>query len=58
LGGTAHFIKEKAEALLVGSKEIGLEAYADKTKCMVMSREQTAGRSRNIKIDYRSFETV
>ena len=42
LGGNVHTIKEKAEALLVVSKEIGLEVKADKTKYMVMSRDQTA----------------
>jgi hypothetical protein len=32
LGGNLHNIKENAEALLVASKETGLEVYADKTK--------------------------
>jgi hypothetical protein len=41
LGGSLRTIKENAEALLVATKEIGLEVNADKTKCMVMS--QTAG---------------
>jgi len=36
LGGSIHTIKENAEALVVASKEIGLEANADKTKYMVM----------------------
>jgi len=40
------------------SKESGLEVNADKTKYMVMSRDQNAGRSHNMKIDYRSFEMV
>jgi hypothetical protein len=31
---------------------------ADKTKYMVMSRDQTAGRSHDIKIDNSSFERV
>jgi len=42
----------------MSSKESGLEVNADKTKYMVMSRKQTAGRSHNMKIDYRSFEMV
>ena len=32
-------------ALVVATKEIGLEVNADKTKYMVMFREQTAGLS-------------
>jgi hypothetical protein len=43
LGGSVHTVKENAEALLVASKEIGLEVNADKTKCMFMSRDQNAG---------------
>jgi len=40
------------------SKETGLEVNADKAKCPFMSRDQNAGRSRNIKMDKSSFETV
>ena len=46
------------KALAVASKDFGMEVNADKTKCMVMSRDQNAGRSHNIKIDNRSFESV
>ena len=42
LGGSVDTIK-KTEALVVTSKEIGLEVNADKTKYMVMSRDQNAG---------------
>ena len=42
----------------MASKEIGLEVDADKTKYMVMCRDQNAGRSRNIKIGNSSFERV
>ena len=45
LGGSIHTVRENAEALVVASKEIGVEVNADKTKYMVMSREQTAGLS-------------
>jgi len=31
LGGSVHTVKENAEALVVASKEIGLEVNADKT---------------------------
>ena len=40
LGGSAHTVKENAEALLVATKEIGLEINADKTKYMVVSRDR------------------
>jgi hypothetical protein len=39
-------------------KETGLEVNADKTKYVVMSRDQNAGRTHNIKSDNRSFERV
>ena len=42
----------------MASKEIGLEVNADKTNYMVMSRDQNAGRSHNMRIDNRSFERV
>jgi len=42
----------------MASKESGLEVNADKTKNMVVSRDQNAGRSHNIKTDYRSIEMV
>jgi hypothetical protein len=37
LEGSVHTTKENAEALVVASKESGLEVNADKTKYMVMS---------------------
>jgi hypothetical protein len=42
----------------VAYKEIGLEVNADKYKYMVMSRDQTAGRSHSMKIGNSSFEMV
>ena len=44
--------------MLVNSKEIGLEVNADKTKYMIMSRDQYEGRSQNIRTDNNSFESV
>ena len=58
LGGSIHTIKENAEALVVVNKETGTEVNADKTKYVVMSRDQNAGRSHSIKIDNSSFERV
>ena len=42
-------MKENTEALVVAGKEIGLEVNSDKTKYMVMSWDQNAGRSHSIK---------
>ena len=46
------------EALVFASKNTDLELNADKTKYMVMSQDQHAGQSHNIKIDNSSFERV
>jgi hypothetical protein len=40
----------------VARKEIGLEVNAEKTKYMVMSRDQNAGRNYSMKNDNKSFE--
>jgi hypothetical protein len=56
LGGNMHTIKKKAEALVVGSKEIRLEVNAENSKCMVMSRDQHAGQNHDMKISNKSFE--
>jgi hypothetical protein len=45
-------------ALVVATKEIGIGVIADKTKYMVMSRDQTAGRSHGVKTDNSSNERV
>jgi len=58
LGGSVRTMKENAEALLVASKENGLEVNAGKTKYMVMSRDQNTGRSHSMKTDNSSFEMV
>jgi hypothetical protein len=49
-GGSLHTIKKKREVLVVARKENGLEVNADKSKYMVMSRDQNARRSQSIKI--------
>jgi hypothetical protein len=41
VGGSIHTIRKNTEALLIASKEIGLEVNTEKTKYMVMSRDQT-----------------
>jgi len=55
LGGCIQTINENADALVLASKEIGLEVDADKTKYMVMFRDQNTGRSQSMKIDNSSF---
>jgi hypothetical protein len=42
LGRSVHTVKEHAEALVAARKEIGLKVNADRTKYMVMSRDQNA----------------
>jgi len=56
LGGSEYSIEKNRGALVVGSNDTGLEVNADKTKFLIMSRDQNAGRSHNIKIDNSSFE--
>jgi len=58
LGGNIHTLKENAEALEAANRETGLEVSADKTKCMVMSREKNAGRIHSVRIDNNTFERV
>jgi len=58
LGGSIHTPKENAEALVAATREIELEVSADKTKYMVMSRDQNAGRIHSVWIDNSTFKRV
>ena len=58
LWGGIHTLQENAEALVAATREIGLEVSADKTKYMVMSRDQNAGRIQSVRIDNSTFERV
>ena len=58
LGGGIHTLKENAEALVAATRESGLEVSADKTKYMVMSRDQNAGQNHGVRIDSNTFEKV
>jgi len=58
LGGSIHTLKENAEALVASTREIGMEVSADKTKYMVMSRDQNAGRIHSVRINNSTFERV
>jgi len=51
-------LKENAEALVAATREIGLEVSADKTKYMVMSRDQNVGGIHSVRIDNSTFERV
>ncbi|KAJ4429396.1 hypothetical protein ANN_21553 [Periplaneta americana] len=58
LGENPQTIRENAGILLEASKEIGLEVNPEKTKYMIMSRDQNIVRNGNIKIGDLSFEGV
>jgi len=58
MGGGVHTIRKNTKALLVDSKETGLEVNGDTTMYMVMSRDQNAGRSHNMNNDDSSYERV
>jgi hypothetical protein len=44
--------------IVVATKETGLEVHTDKTKYMIMSRDQNAGRSHCMSVDNSSIERV
>ncbi|KAJ4431708.1 hypothetical protein ANN_20310 [Periplaneta americana] len=58
LGENPQTIRENTGILLQASKEIGLEVNPEKTKYMIMSRDQNIVRNGNIKILNLSFEDV
>ena len=55
LGGSIHTVKENADA---ATREIGLAVSADKTKYIVMSRDQNAGRIHSVRMDNSTFGRV
>ena len=50
LGGTIHTLKENAEALVAATREIGLEVSVDKTKYMIITRDQNAERIQSVRL--------
>jgi hypothetical protein len=46
------------ETLIDASKVVGLEINVEKTKYMLVTRDQNAGQNREIKIGNRPFENV
>jgi hypothetical protein len=53
-----HATEKNMEALVAAYKEMGQEVNVDKTKYMVMSRDQNAGRSHSMKIGKTCFDRV
>jgi hypothetical protein len=51
-------INKKTQTLIDASKEVGLEVNVEKTKYMLVSRDQNAGQNREITIGNRSFQNV
>jgi len=58
LGGSIHTVKENVEASVAATREIGLEISADKTKYMVMSRDQNTGRNHSVGIHNSAVDRV
>jgi hypothetical protein len=58
LGDNIDTINKNTETLIDASKEVGLEVNVEKTKYMLVSRDQNAGQNRDIKIGNRSFGNV
>jgi hypothetical protein len=53
-----HQVFLLTETLIDASKKVGLEVNAEKTKYMLLSRHQNAGKNHDIKIADRCFENV
>jgi sorting nexin-29 len=58
LGYNIDTINKNTQTLIDVSKDVGLEVNVDKTKYMLVSRDENAGQIREIKIGNRSFENV
>jgi hypothetical protein len=53
LGDNIDIINKNAETLIDASKEVGMEVNVEKTKYMLVSRDQNAGQTQEIKIGNR-----
>jgi hypothetical protein len=58
LGDNIDTINKNTEILIDASKEVGLEVNIEKTKYMLVSRDQNAGQNRDIKTGNRSKNGV
>jgi hypothetical protein len=56
LGDNIDTIHKNTDTSIDASKEVGLEVNVEKTKHMLVSRDQNAGENWNMKIGNRSFE--
>jgi ribosomal protein S2 len=56
MGDNTNITKEITETLTDASKEVGLEVNAEKTKYMLLSRHQKAGKIPDLKIANKCFE--
>ena len=51
-------LKSSCIALVAATRETGVEISADKTKYMIMSRDQNAGRNQSVRINNSMFKRV
>jgi hypothetical protein len=58
LGDNIDTIEKYTETLFDASKEVGPEINLEKTKCMLLSRQQNIGQNLDIKIANRLFKNV
>jgi hypothetical protein len=58
LGDNIDIINKNIETFIDASKEVSLEINIEKTKYMLLSRQQNVGQNQDIRIANRSFENV
>jgi hypothetical protein len=58
VGENIDTIKKNMKALLVATKEIGLEVNPEKTKYLLKTRSENIGQKHSVKIANRSFEDM
>jgi hypothetical protein len=58
LGNNINTTEKNAETLIEDIKGVGLEVNVEKSKYMLLSRQQNAGQNHDIQIVNRSFENV